>query len=167
MSLVRDNGEHTVLPNVTLTPPESMTEIVGGPDIYVDRLSQLQLTCRVTSGDNNPAFIIWQKENKVGASLEERANPCCQILKFDGGETSAVPYLERDGQGRHLSSLRVDDIQLGDSGEYSCQPAVGPQAAVLVHVLNRDTEVQAVLGEGEGGSNRDTEVQAVLGDGEG
>ena len=25
---------------------ESMTEIVGGPDIYVDRLSTLQLTCR-------------------------------------------------------------------------------------------------------------------------
>ena len=35
------------------------------------------------------------------------------------------------------------------SGEYSCQPAVGPVAAVLVHVLNRDTEVQAVLGEGQ------------------
>ena len=61
-----------------------------------------------------------------------------------------MSYLERDGQGRHLSSLRVDNIQLGDSGEYSCQPAVGPQAAVLVHVLNRDTVVQAVLGEGEG-----------------
>ena len=42
-----------------------MTEIVGGPDIYVDRLSTLQLTCRVTSGDNTPAFIIWQKEDKV------------------------------------------------------------------------------------------------------
>ena len=156
MSSVCDGGEHADLPRTTLTPLESMTEIVGGPDIYMDRLSRLQLTCRVTSGDNNPAFIIWQKENKVGATLEERANPWCQILKFDGGETSAVPYLERDGQGRHLSSLRVDDIQLGDSGEYSCQPAVGPQAAVLVHVLNRDTEVQAVLGEGEGCSKRDT-----------
>lgn len=117
-----------------LTVIESMTEIVGGPDIYVDRLSTLQLTCRVTSGENTPAFIIWQKEDK--------------ILKFDGGETSAVPYLERDSEGRHLSSLSVDDIQLEDSGEYSCQPAVGPVAAVLVHVLNRDTEVQAVLGEG-------------------
>jgi len=117
-----------------LTVIESMTEIVGGPDIYVDRLSTLQLTCRVTSGENTPAFIIWQKEDK--------------ILKFDGGETSAVPYLERDADGRHLSSLSVDDIQLEDSGEYSCQPAVGPVAVVLVHVLNRDTEVQAVLGEG-------------------
>ena len=27
-----------------------MTEIVGGPDIYVDRLSTLQLTCRCRSG---------------------------------------------------------------------------------------------------------------------
>ena len=60
-----------------------------------------------------------------------------------------MPYLERDGEGRHLSTLRVDRVQLSDSGEYSCQPAVGPAASVLVNVLNRDTEVQAVLGEGE------------------
>ena len=72
-----------------------------------------------------------------------------QILKFDGGETSLVPYLERDVEGRHLSMLTVDSVQLSDSGEYSCQPAVGPPAGVEVHVLNRDTEVQAVLGEGE------------------
>ena len=72
-----------------------------------------------------------------------------QILKFDGGETSVVPYLIRDPMGRHLSSLNVDNIQLEESGEYTCQPAAGPLAAVLVHVLNRDTEVQAVLGEGE------------------
>ena len=42
-----------------------------------------------------------------------------QILKFDGGETSAVPYLERDSAGRHLSSLSVDDIQLEDRWSYS------------------------------------------------
>ena len=31
---------------IILICSESMTEIVGGPDIYVDRLSTLQLTCR-------------------------------------------------------------------------------------------------------------------------
>ena len=45
--------------------------------------------------------------------------------------------------------LTIDNIELGDSGEYSCQPAAGPKATVMLHVLQRETEVQAVLGEGK------------------
>ena len=44
-----------------------MTEVVGGPDIHVDRLSTLQLLCRVSSGNKTPAFIIWQRGDKVRA----------------------------------------------------------------------------------------------------
>ena len=60
-----------------------------------------------------------------------------------------MKYLTRDTRGRHLSTLVIEDIQLEDSGEYTCQPAAGAPARVLVHVLQRETEVQAVLGEGE------------------
>ena len=35
-----------------------------------------------------------------------------------------------------------------DNGDYICAPAAGMHATVSVHVLQRDTEVQAVLGEG-------------------
>ncbi len=44
---------------------ESSTEILGGPDIYVDLLSKLELTCRVSSGSLTPAYILWKKDNKV------------------------------------------------------------------------------------------------------
>ena len=60
-----------------------------------------------------------------------------------------MKFLTRDTRGRHLSTLVIEDIQLEDSGEYTCQPAAGAPARVLVHVLQRETEVQAVLGEGE------------------
>ena len=49
-----------------------MTEVVGGPDIHVDRHSTMKMTCRVTSGDNTPAFIIWQRDNKVRTTLDRK-----------------------------------------------------------------------------------------------
>ena len=33
-----------------------------------------------------------------------------QILKFEGGETSPLPYLERDQEGRHLSRLVIKAV---------------------------------------------------------
>ena len=35
------------------------------------------------------------------------------------------------------------------SGQYSCEPSVGAEATVTVHVLHTKTEVRAVLGEGK------------------
>ena len=45
-----DRPDHLIQKLKMLICSESMTEIVGGPDIYVDRLSTLQLTCRCRSG---------------------------------------------------------------------------------------------------------------------
>jgi len=43
---------------ISLTVIESITEVVGGPDIHVDRHSTLQMTCRVSSGQNIIINII-------------------------------------------------------------------------------------------------------------
>ena len=51
---------------------DSITEIDGSEHgMVVERNSRLELTCRVTSGDRTPAFIIWQKENKVCSSQSQ------------------------------------------------------------------------------------------------
>ena len=69
--------------------------------------------------------------------------------------------LERDSAGRHWSRLVIDNIQLEDSGAYTCQPAAGAPAHVVVTVhVQRETEVQAVLGEGQSSDIYiETEVQ--------
>ena len=68
------------------------------------------------------------------------------MLEFHGGETGGE-RLEQDPEGGFLSSLVVERVELEDSGLYTCRPAAGPQASTEVQVLNRYTEVQAVLGE--------------------
>ena len=48
-----------------------------------------------------------------------------------------------------LAQFDIENIQLSDSGQYICQPAAGAPAIVTVTVhVQRETEVQAVLGEG-------------------
>ncbi len=44
---------------------EAKAEILDGPDIYVDRLSTLVLTCRVDFGPRTPDYIIWKKDDRV------------------------------------------------------------------------------------------------------
>lgn len=44
--------------------------------------------------------------------------------------------------------LVVKEVGRKDSGQYYCQPAIGPQHSVTVHVLDRYTDVLPVLGEG-------------------
>ena len=63
---------------------DSITEIDGSEHgMVVERNSRLELTCRVTSGDRTPAFIIWQKENKVCYSLPPPSAlpPHCPVQK--------------------------------------------------------------------------------------
>ena len=58
---------------------DSITEIDGSEHgMVVERNSRLELTCRVTSGDRTPAFIIWQKENKVSSSQSLPASTSLQ-----------------------------------------------------------------------------------------
>ena len=42
-----------------------MTEIIGAPDIYVDRGSTLNVTCAVAAGSREPEFIMWSSKQKV------------------------------------------------------------------------------------------------------
>ena len=42
-----------------------MTEILGGPDIYVDRGSTLNVTCVVWAESKAPDYIFWSHNDRV------------------------------------------------------------------------------------------------------
>ena len=42
-----------------------VTEIIGAPDIYVDRGSTLNVTCAVAAGSKEPEFIMWSRRQKA------------------------------------------------------------------------------------------------------
>ncbi|TRY62580.1 hypothetical protein TCAL_00473 [Tigriopus californicus] len=107
---------------INLDVVEPRTEIIGGPDIYVDRGSTLNVTCAVSAGAQEPGFIFWSKQDK--------------IVQFDGGETSKRQHLLKDSRGRSFSRLIIRKIDLDHAGRYTCQPESSPSQSVYVHVLN-------------------------------
>ena len=60
----------------------------------------------------------------------------------------------------------LQNVGRSESGQYFCQPSIGPQHSVMVHVLDRYTDVLPVLGEGKVHVlDRYTDVLPVLGEG--
>jgi hypothetical protein len=47
---------------------EPLTEIVGAPDLYIDRGSTINLTCVVTYSPEPPAYIFWNHNDAVSAT---------------------------------------------------------------------------------------------------
>ena len=47
-----------------------MTEIIGAPDIYVDRGSTLNVTCAVAAGSREPEFIMWSWKQKASRWMD-------------------------------------------------------------------------------------------------
>ena len=50
---------------VCLFVTEPTTEIVGGPDLYIDHGSTINLTCIVLHSPEPPAYIFWNHNDAV------------------------------------------------------------------------------------------------------
>lgn len=54
---------------------EPDTEIVGGPELFIDRGSTINLTCVVRHSPEPPAYIFWNHNDAV-SSLSTNSNKC-------------------------------------------------------------------------------------------
>ncbi|XP_055698652.1 zwei Ig domain protein zig-8-like [Phlebotomus papatasi] len=94
--------------------------ILGGPDLYVDKGSTINLTCAIRFSPEPPAYIFWYHQDEV--------------ISYDSTR-GGVSVITEKGEVT-TSYLLIQDAELTDSGKYSCSPSNADVASVRVHVLN-------------------------------
>ncbi|KAM7355773.1 defective proboscis extension response 10 isoform 3-T4 [Cochliomyia hominivorax] len=93
--------------------------ILGGPDLYVDKGSTINLTCVIKFSTEPPTHIFWYHQDKVLS--EENSGGRLKFKTIKSEETKSI--------------LLIDDASLLDSGKYSCYPSNTEIASIRVHVL--------------------------------
>lgn len=99
---------------------EPTTDILGGPELYIDRGSTINLTCVVLYSPEPPAYIYWNHNDA--------------IISYDSAR-GGVSVLTEKGETT-TSFLLIQKARPSDSGQYQCNPSNAQPKSVTVHVLN-------------------------------
>ncbi|CAH1103589.1 unnamed protein product [Psylliodes chrysocephalus] len=120
-------------------------QIMGGPDLHVDRGSTINLTCSIRFSPEPPAYIFWYHHDDVISYDSSRGG--VSVITEKGDVTT--------------SFLLIQHADISDSGKYSCSPSNADVASVRVHVLNG--ERPAAMQTGSAGlSNSSFNILALI-----
>ncbi|XP_063600693.1 uncharacterized protein LOC134776869 [Penaeus indicus] len=100
--------------------PEPSVEVVGAPDIYVNRASMINLTCVVYHAPYPPEDIIWYHGNQTISYTSPRGG--VSVVEERGETTTSILLLQK--------------ARATDSGTFICQPENMDAAQVTLHVLD-------------------------------
>ncbi|XP_066590731.1 opioid-binding protein/cell adhesion molecule-like [Prorops nasuta] len=106
---------------VHLNVIEPQTEILGSPDLYINRGSTINITCLVLQSPEPPAYIYWNHNDA--------------IISYDSNR-GGISVVTEKGATSTTSFLLVQDAKPIDSGRYGCNPSNAQPKSVFVHVLN-------------------------------
>ncbi|XP_055939923.1 uncharacterized protein LOC129969387 isoform X1 [Argiope bruennichi] len=98
---------------------ESKAKIIGGPTLYINSGSTINLTCLVMESPVPPDYVFWYHNGKV--------------INYDSPRGISV---HTEKAQRTTSKLLISNAQPSDSGNYSCVPSNAEPAAIGLHVLN-------------------------------
>ena len=59
---------------------EAQTEVLGGPDVYINTGSSINLTCLVQYTPQPPNFVVWQHNGKVTSPHSHQTSWCGSIM---------------------------------------------------------------------------------------
>lgn len=103
---------------LTIVEPE--TEILGGPELFINKGSTINLTCVVKHSPDPPPTMTWSHNSEEINFDSPRGG--ISLVTEKGPETS--------------SRLLIQRASATDSGEYTCDPTGAAAATVRVHILN-------------------------------
>ncbi|XP_049280274.1 zwei Ig domain protein zig-8-like [Anopheles funestus] len=116
--------------SMTLSVVEPVTSIVGGPDLYIDTGSTVNLTCIVQYLPEPPPLIQW-KHNEEEINYDS-ARGGVSVITEKGDITTSYLLIQR--------------ARSSDSGKYTCLPSMANPTTVHVHVLNGEHPAAIQLG---------------------
>ncbi|KAL6428084.1 hypothetical protein ACFW04_008451 [Cataglyphis niger] len=96
------------------------TEILGAPDLFINRGSTINLTCVILQSPEPPAYIFWNHNDA--------------IISYDSNR-GGVSVVTEKGDST-TSFLLVQEAKPSDSGRYTCNPSNAQPKSITVHVLN-------------------------------
>ncbi|EEB14531.1 Neurotrimin precursor, putative [Pediculus humanus corporis] len=105
---------------VHLSVLEPITEILGGPDVFINTGSTINLTCLVRFAPEPPSTVVWNHDQKV--------------ITFDSPRGGISLVTEKSLVT--TSQLLIQKANRVDSGLYTCHPSNANPANVRVHILN-------------------------------
>ncbi|CAK9804395.1 Zwei Ig domain protein zig-8 [Anthophora quadrimaculata] len=117
--------------SIYLTVVDPVTEIAGGPDLFINRDSTINLTCVVKYAPEPPSMIVWSHNHEA--------------INFDSprGGISLVTEKGPVTSSRLLIQKAIEK----DSGLYTCSPSNTHANSVRVHIVN---EHPAAMHHGSG-----------------
>ncbi|XP_047474387.1 zwei Ig domain protein zig-8-like [Penaeus chinensis] len=149
---IRDSGIYEC--QISTTPPVShfirlkvvkpYTHVLGGPDMYINKGSTINLTCVVEFSPEPPDFIYWNHNDK--------------IISYDSDRGGVTVIIEKGDVT--TSSLLIQDARPADSGRYDCNPSNASPANLTVHVLNG--EHPAAMQHGGQGTYTSSSLRNIL-----
>ncbi|ETN65989.1 hypothetical protein AND_002233 [Anopheles darlingi] len=118
---------------------QPLTTIIGGPDLYIDMGSTVNLTCIVQHLPEPPPVIQWTHNGEAQMNHEairKLETLCClgSDINYDSAR-GGVSVITEKGDIT-TSYLLIQRARSGDSGKYTCLPSTANPTTVHVHVLN-------------------------------
>ncbi|CAG9859870.1 unnamed protein product [Phyllotreta striolata] len=107
---------HTMILSVV----EPITTLLGGPEMYINKGSTMNLTCIVKHSPEPPPAIYWTHNS--------------QEINYDSPR-GGVSVITEKGDNT-VSYLLVQRARDSDSGKYTCNPSNANPKTLVVHVLN-------------------------------